>query len=129
MFGSLDVLTTATDKLHLTDPDMPVATNAGPMRSTRSMMERRHLKWRATALKRRLNRLATTIKQQAEGASPSTPVAVIGHQPTSVLDPIEEDSSHYSTKPNSDTNEVAERACFVATLPQNNKWWRERGAP
>jgi hypothetical protein len=67
-----------------------------------------------------LNRLAATIKQQVEGASPSTLVVVSSHQPTFVLNLIKEHSSHSSIEPDSDADEMAERACFVATPPHND---------
>lgn len=85
MFGSLNFLATATDELRLIDPDMPVATGAGPTSSNWSKAEKRHLKRCAAALKCCLNQLTTAIKQKVEAAPPSTFVDVIGHQPTSVL--------------------------------------------
>jgi hypothetical protein len=127
-FGSLDFLATATGELRLTDPDILVATSAGPTRFTRSKAKKR-LKRHVAALQQHLNRLATTIKHRAEGTSPSTLVAVIGHQPTSVLNLIEEDSSHSSTESNFDANEVAERACFVATRPRNNNGGGDEESP
>jgi hypothetical protein len=55
-----------------------------------------------------------------EGASPSTFVAIIGHQPTSVINILEDDSSHDSTEePDSDVAEAVERAYSVATLNEN----------
>ena len=117
-FGSLDFLAIVTDELRLIDLDIPVTTVAEPTCSTRSKTEKRHL-----------NRLAAAIKQQAIGASSSTLVAVISHQPTYVLDLIEEDSSHGSTESDSDADDVAERVCFVATLPQNGNGGGLGGLP
>jgi hypothetical protein len=101
MFGSLDFLATATatGELHLADSEVSaVAGVGGPTRSaTRSKADKRRLKRRDVVLKRCLNRLAVAIKQNAEGALPSTFVVVIGHQPTFVLDLLEDDSSHGST--------------------------------
>lgn len=55
-----------------------------------------------------------------EGASPSTFVAIAGHQPTSIIDLLEDDSSHDSTEePDSDVAEAVERAYFVVTLNEN----------
>jgi hypothetical protein len=117
-FGSLDFLAIVTDELRLIDLDIPVTTVAEPTCSTRSKTEKRHL-----------NRLAAAIKQQAIGASSSTLVAVISHQPTYVLDLIEEDSSHGSTESDSDADDVAERVCFVATLPQNGNGGGDEESP
>lgn len=91
MFGSLDFLATTTGKFRLADPDMPVATGvgAGTTCSTRNKAEKQCLKRCIAALKRHLNRLVAAIKQQADEASPSTFVAIIGHQPTSILDLLE----------------------------------------
>jgi hypothetical protein len=99
-FGSLDFLTTASDELCLADPDTHViiGTRHACFVTIRSKAKRRCLKRCVTALKWRLNQLAAAIKQNAEEASPSTFVAVIGHQPISVLDLLEDDSSHDSTK-------------------------------
>jgi hypothetical protein len=61
-----------------------------------------------------------------EGASPSTFVAIISHQPTSVIDLLEDDSSHDSTEqPDSNVAEVVERAYFVATLNENGGEYEE----
>jgi hypothetical protein len=53
-------------------------------------------------------------------ASSSTLVAIFVQQPISVLDLLDDDSSHGSTGANSDADEVLERACFMATPPQND---------
>lgn len=60
--------------------------------------------------------------QAKSGGSPSSAVvAVIGHQPTSVLDLLEDDSSHGLTRAISDAEEATERDCFVAmSLPNDN---------
>jgi hypothetical protein len=55
VFGSLDFLATTTGKFCLVDPDVHVATGAGPTRSTRNKAEKRCLKRRIAALKRCLN--------------------------------------------------------------------------
>jgi hypothetical protein len=68
-------------------------------------------------MKRCLNRLTNTIKQKTEGALPSTFVVVIGHQPTSVLNLLEDDSSHSSIDPNPDANKAVGMASFVTTPP------------
>ena len=82
-FGSPDFLATATGELHLVDSDVSAAVGVGgPTRSaTRSKADKRRLKRHDVVLKRRLNRLAAAIRQNAEGALPSTFVTVIGHQP------------------------------------------------
>ena len=80
-FGSPDFLATATGELHLVDSDVSAAVGVGgPTRSaTRSNADKQRLKRHDVVLKRRLNRLAAAIRQNAEGALPSTFVAVIGH--------------------------------------------------
>jgi hypothetical protein len=108
---------------------MPVTTSARPTCSTRSKVKKRRLKRCVAALKRCLSRLAASIKQQAEGASPSTLVVVISHQPTSILNLIEEYSSHDSIEPDSDTDEVAERVCFMATPPQKDNGGGDEDSP
>jgi hypothetical protein len=120
-FGSLDFLATATGELCLADFDAPAMTSArGPARSVaRSKLEKRHLKRHAAALKQCLNQHITAIKQKAEGALSSLFLAIINHQPTYVLDLLEDDSSHNSTKePDSDAAKAVGRACFVATPPE-----------
>jgi hypothetical protein len=66
-------------------------------RSNRSKVEKRHLKRRIDA-----------TKKKAMEASSSTLVAVISHQPTSVLDLLKDDSSHGSTRANSDSDKTLE---------------------
>lgn len=67
---------------------------------------------------RRLNAHAIDIKRKEGGITPSTLVAMVGHQPTSVLDVLEDDSSHGSTSgPDDDAAEAIGRTCFVATPP------------
>lgn len=62
--------------------------------------------------------------------SPSAFVAIIGHQPTSVLDLLKDGSSHGSTKePDTDAAEVARRACFVATPPQGENDGGAKNSP
>jgi hypothetical protein len=56
-------------------------------------------------------------------------VAVLDHQPTSTLDQIEEDLIHDSIEPDSDVDEVAERACFFATPPQNDNCGVDEESP
>jgi hypothetical protein len=88
MFSSLYFLVTATDELRLVGPNALVIAGAGPARSSRSKVE-----------KRRLKRHATAIDQQANEASSSTLVTVVGREPTSVLDLLEDDSTvHYLTQ-------------------------------
>jgi hypothetical protein len=60
-------------------------------------------------------------------APSSTLVAVINRQPTSVLDLLEDDSSHGSTGANSDAEEAPKRACFMVTPPLNDNggWDKE----
>jgi hypothetical protein len=108
---------------------MSAVTSVGPTRSTRSKAKKQRLKRCATALKQHLNRLVATIKKQVEATSLSTLVAVIGHQPTYILDLIKEDSSHGLTKPDFDVNEVAERACFMATPPWNDNGGGDEESP
>jgi hypothetical protein len=120
MFGTLDFLTTATSELHLTTSDVPITMGTRPARSTRSKAEKQYLKRRAATLMWRLNRHIDAIKKKAVEASPSILVAVIGHQPTSILDLFEDDLSHGSTGANSDADEAPERACFMATPPRND---------
>lgn len=60
-------------------------------------------------MKRRVNKRADTVKKKVTKASSSTVVAIISHQPTSVLDLLEDDSSHGSTKANFDDDEELER--------------------
>jgi hypothetical protein len=77
----------------------------GPTRFTTatSKVEKRCLKSHVAALKRCLHKLAATIKHKVEGASPSTFMAIIDHQPTSILDLLKDDSSHGSMEePNID---------------------------
>jgi hypothetical protein len=102
-FVTIDFLATATDELSLAAPDMPDIVGARPARSTRSKAEKRRLKRRATTLKWRLNR---HVRSKAAGPLSSTLVAVIGHQSTSVLDLLDDDSSHGSIGANSDAEEV-----------------------
>lgn len=123
-FGSLDFLATTTGELCLADFDAPAMTSArGPTRSVaRSKVEKQHLKRHAAALKRCINQHATAIKQKAEAASSSMFVVVINHQPTYVLDLLEDDSSQNSTEePDFDAAKAVERACFMATPPQKEK--------
>lgn len=54
---------------------------------------------------------------------------VIDHQPTSVLDLLEDDSSHNSIGANFDTEEASERAYFVATPPPNDNGRGDKEAP
>lgn len=71
---------------------------------------------------RRFNLLAAAIKQKMEGASPSMFVAIIGHQPNSILVLLEDDSIHSSIEePDSNATEAIERACFVATRNKNDE--------
>jgi hypothetical protein len=58
--------------------------------------------------KRHLKRCIDATKKKAMEASSSTLVAVISHQPTSVLDLLKDDSSHGSTRANSDSDETQE---------------------
>jgi hypothetical protein len=80
--------------------------------------DKRRLKRHAIALKRRLKKHATAIKQKAGGITPSTLMAMIGHQPTSVLDLLEDDSSHGSTsEPDDDASKTVGWICVMAMLP------------
>jgi hypothetical protein len=117
MFGSLDFLATATGELCHVGPNVSTAAGMGPTRITRSKAEKRRLKGRAAALKRRLNRLVAAAKQRTKGALPSTLVAVVGQQPNSILDLLEDESSHASTEASFDSDEAVRRTCFVATPP------------
>jgi hypothetical protein len=117
MFGTLDFLATATGKLHLATLNVPTTMGTQFTCSNKSKAEKRCLKRRTTTLKRRLNRRADTNKKKAVEASSSILVAVISHQPTSVLDLLQDDSRHGSIGANSDADEVSKRACFIATPP------------
>lgn len=110
MFGYLNFPATSTGELRLADPDVPVTMGAIPTRSTRSKAEKQYLKRCAASLKRRLNRRAITIKKKVARALPSKLVAIIGQQPTSVLDFLEDNSSHKSTRPSFDDEQVFGRA-------------------
>jgi hypothetical protein len=59
-------------------------------------------------------------QEEATGALPSTLVVVISHHPVSVLDLLEDHSSHDSIETNSGADEAPKRACFVATPSQND---------
>jgi hypothetical protein len=62
-------------------------------------------------------------------ASPSTLVAIVGRQPTSVLNLLEDDSSHTWTEPNSNSDEVTRRACFMAMPPRNDNGGEDKESP
>jgi hypothetical protein len=116
MFDTIDFLAIAPGKLRLDIPNEPVTMGMQLACFTRSKMEKRHLKRHVTVLKQHFNGHIDAIRSKAAEATPSTLVAIIGHQPTSVLDLPEVDSSHGSTEANSNTDEAPERSCFVATL-------------
>lgn len=118
MFGTLDFLATATGDLRLTTPDMPITTGTQLTRSTRSKVEKRCLKRHVVALKRHVNKRGDAIKKKAVRALSLTLVA--GHQPTFVLDLLEDDSNHNSTRADSGADEALERAYFMATPPWND---------
>jgi hypothetical protein len=122
MLGSLDFLATATSELCLAGPHMLFITGTWSAFSVtaRSKVDKWCLKRLVAALKRRLNRLADANKQKAKEDSPSTSEAIIGHQPTSVLDLLEDDLNHNSIKLNFDVVEVVGRACFMATPPHKD---------
>jgi hypothetical protein len=64
-FGSLDFLATATGELYLLDSDTHVTASTGEPTHpacSRSEVEKRHLKRRATVLKQRLNKPTAAIK-------------------------------------------------------------------
>jgi hypothetical protein len=65
-FGSLDFLAEKTGELRLVSPSMASATGPGPRHSTKTKAEKQRLRRRATAQKRRLNKLAAAARQQAE---------------------------------------------------------------
>jgi hypothetical protein len=106
MFGTLNFLATAIGELCLAIPNVPITVGVLPARSTKSKVEKRHLKRHATALKWRFNKHADAIRRKAVEASPLTLVAIIGDQPTFVLDLLKDDSSHDLTGANSNTDEV-----------------------
>lgn len=56
-------------------------------------------------------------------------MAVIGHQPTPVLDLLEDDSSHGLTGAISDVEEATERDCFLAMPPPNDNDKGNKEAP
>lgn len=92
--------------LHGTAPDAPITVSTGrhacPM-ATKTKEDKQRLKRRAVILRRRLKKYATAIRQKEKGITPLTIVAMIGYQPTSILDLLEDDSSHRSTLgPNDD---------------------------
>jgi hypothetical protein len=58
-----------------------------------------------------------------------TLAAVVDRQPTSILGLLEDDSSHGSTRVNSDAEEALERACFVAMAPLYKNGRRDKEAP
>jgi hypothetical protein len=97
-----------------------------PTHSTRSKENKRRLKRRVSALRRCLNRHTRTKVVEAPS---STLVAVINRQPTSVLDLLEDDSSHGSTGANFDVEEAPKRACFMATPPPNDNGGGDKEAP
>jgi hypothetical protein len=119
-FATLDFLATAIDNIYLTTLYVPISSGT-PTCSTRIKAEKRHLKRCATTLEHRLNMHTDAINKNTAGASPSILLVVIGHQPPSVHDLLENDLSHGSTEANSNTDESPERACFMATPPQNVK--------
>lgn len=118
MFGTLDLLATATGDLRLTTPDMSVTTGTQLTRSTRSKVDKRCLKRRVVALKRHVNKHDDAIKKKAARALSLTLMA--GHQPTSILDLFENDSNHNLTRADSGADEALERAYFMATPPWND---------
>jgi hypothetical protein len=80
--------------------------------------DKRHLKRHAIALKRCLKKHVAAIKQKEGGITPSTLVAMIGHQPTSVLDLLEDDSCHGSTsEPDDDASKTVGQICVMEMLP------------
>lgn len=91
MFSTLDFFAATTGELNLAVPNVPSTMGAQHACSTKSKAEKRRLKRYVAAIKRCLNRHTTS--KVAEAPS-STLVAVIGHQPTYVLDLLEDDSSH-----------------------------------
>lgn len=127
--STLDFLATAIGELRLATPDMPDTMGTRPTRTIRRKAEKWRLKRHAAALKRRLNRHTDVIKRKATEASSSTLVAIIVHQPTSVLDLLEDDSSHGSTEANSDADEALERACFMATPSRNDNGRGDKVSP
>lgn len=56
-------------------------------------------------------------------------MTVIGHQPTSILGLLEDDSSHNMNGANFGANEVLERVCFVAMSPLNENGRGGKEAP
>lgn len=111
-------LATATDELCLTTPDVPATMGIQSKCSIKSKTE-----------KGRLKMCVNTIKKKVVKASSSPLVAVISHQPTSILDLLEDDLSHGSTRANSDANEASGKACFMATLSRNNNGRGHEEAP
>lgn len=89
-------------------------------------MENRRLKRRVVALKRRLNRHTRTKVVEPLG---STLVVVVNHQSTSVLDLLQDNSSHDSTRSNSDVEEAPKRVCFMATPPPKENDRGDKEAP
>lgn len=79
------------------------------------------LKRRAIILRRCLKKYATTIRQKEKGITPLTIMAMIGHQPTPVLNLLEDDLSHRSTLgPDDDAAKAVWQTCFVAMLPRDD---------
>ena len=56
-------------------------------------------------------------------------MVVIGHQPTNILDLLEDHSSHGSTGLSFDADEAVERACFMATPPWNDNGGGDEESP
>jgi hypothetical protein len=68
-FGSVDFFAIATGKVRLTDSDVSITVGVGGptcSATSRNKKEKRRLKRRAVALKRRLNRLAGAINQKVD---------------------------------------------------------------
>lgn len=108
-FGSLDFLAEKTGELRLVSPSMASATGPGPRHSTKTKAEKQRLRRRATAQKRRLNKLAAAARQQAEVIHHRLwwPSSVAGLHPSST-------SSRTARATLSDSDEAQERACSAS---------------
>jgi hypothetical protein len=89
-FGSLYFLTQETGELRLVSHNEANATGPGPKRSTRTKAKKQRLKRRITTLRQRLNASIVAAKRWVKAVPPSTMVAVVGHQLTSILNLLED---------------------------------------
>jgi hypothetical protein len=128
-FGSLDFLTQKTDELHLVNHNVANIIGPVPRHSTLTKVAKQRLKRCVVSLKRRLNASAAAVKLRVKAFPPSAMVPVIGRQPASILDLLEDDLRSASTEPSLDSDEAQERACFVATPPRGDNEGGDLGSP